>query len=85
MANHPIASEGPVTVTFSAGQWHLLLRELVYCVSTAEAVRDDLVRNADPRRDAYALAVTERLVHAVQAGDRASEMLADAQANPVPS
>lgn len=74
------ALQPPVVASFPAADWHLVLRELVYAVSAAEAVRDDVVRTADPRRDAWALATTERLVTACQALDRVLELLNDGQA-----
>jgi len=79
------ALQDPVTVTFPADQWHLVLRELVYGVSTVEACRDDVVRTADPKQDAWTIAATERLLAAVEALDKVVELLHEGQARPVPT
>lgn len=68
-----------VTFTLTGDHWHLALRELVYVVSTLEKLQQNVLRAADRRRDAWVLAALEPLTHAVEAQDRALELLQDAQ------
>ena len=75
--------DGPVTFTLTGETWHLVLRELVYAATTMENVRGDVIQGADPKQDAWVLAVTQRLENAVKAQDRALELLHDARTRPV--
>ena len=82
--DHPFSAHEPVTATFTSDGWHHILRELVYCLSTVEEVAGNITRAADPRRDAWVLALLPQLQQAVAAGDRATELLHEAEARPVP-
>ena len=72
--------DGPIVLTFSDADLHLLLRELTYAVSTVEAVRADVLRAADARGDAWVISTTSRCEPVVMALDRCVELLAEAQA-----
>lgn len=78
------ALQPPVTLTLTAPGWHQVLRDLVYAVSSVEAVEKDVKRTADPRRDAWVIAQHERLRGAARAIDDVLELLSDAEARPVP-
>lgn len=72
----------PVTVTFAAGQWHTLARDLVYSATSVEAYLNDLVNGADPRKDAWVLASAQRLQEVVKVLDGVVEILAEAHGRP---
>lgn len=74
----------PVTCTYRASEWHGLMRDIVYAATTTEAFVNDLVTNADRRRDAWVIASAQRLQNVVQVLDAAAELLATVQARPVP-
>lgn len=74
----------PVTLTLKAGDWHLILREITYCATSLENMAANIANGVDPRRDAWVLAALQPMAQAVAAADRAYNLLADAQARPVP-
>jgi hypothetical protein len=74
----------PVTLTLTDDQWHLVLRQAVYVATQLETFLTDLHRVADPRKDAWVLAASQRLKTSVAAQDTLLELLHDAEARPVP-
>ena len=68
-------ADGPRTVRMTEDTLHLALREVVYCATSVESVVKDVVRSADPRRDAWVLAHVRRLELVVEAADAAAETL----------
>jgi hypothetical protein len=71
-----------VVCRFRPSEWHGLLRDSVYCVSSLEKYLGELARGADPRRDAWVLALSEHLAHVVEAQDAILELLHEANARP---
>lgn len=85
MKDHPLGPRYPITLTMSEHEWHIILRELVYSVSTQERTWHQLVATADPRRDAWVVAQAGRLEHSTKATDRVLELLQELKERVVPS